>query len=289
MKSDYEKIINNPYVSWSFLHRVMQDEIPFQWHHHPEYELTFTLNSYGVKYIGGDVDHYKDNDLVLIGPNIPHSWKSQGKINDNEPHLALVIWFSSEWIEKLADTFPEMKAVKDFLRRINTAVTFSSEIIQQVRPDIIAIADLSPPYRTPLLLNILLQLASDSVSEFSSIIYPESFREDRKQVRNILEVIDYLNNNYHQRISVEQMATMCHVSPTTFHRLFKRITKKSPVDYMINLRIMHAAEKLLESQDSVSSIADDVGYSSLALFNRHFKASRGMSPREFRDTYLKNR
>jgi hypothetical protein len=46
-------------------------EIPFEWHHHPEYELTLTLNSRGWRFIGDHIGQYQAPDLVLVPPDMP--------------------------------------------------------------------------------------------------------------------------------------------------------------------------------------------------------------------------
>src|SRR5690554_1953047 len=86
--------------SWTMLNRRLDDAIPFQWHHHPEFELTLTLNSEGQRFIGDHVGSYGHADLVLVGPNLPHTWASRAKRDSAEPHIALVLWFRREWIEQ---------------------------------------------------------------------------------------------------------------------------------------------------------------------------------------------
>ena len=57
MKPFLEKINKPVDASWSMLNRRLQHGIPFQWHHHPELELTLTLNSRGLRFIGDQVGH----------------------------------------------------------------------------------------------------------------------------------------------------------------------------------------------------------------------------------------
>lgn len=71
MKSYLEKVSVPEDASWVLFERRLDDEIPFQWHHHPEFELTLTLNSQGQRYVGDDISAY--GDLVLLGPNLPHT------------------------------------------------------------------------------------------------------------------------------------------------------------------------------------------------------------------------
>jgi mannose-6-phosphate isomerase-like protein (cupin superfamily) len=79
MKPLLEKVTPPDGASWAWLDRRLDDAIPFQWHHHPEFELTLTLNSVGQRFIGDHIGEYGDGDLVLIGPNLPHTWASRAK------------------------------------------------------------------------------------------------------------------------------------------------------------------------------------------------------------------
>src|SRR5688572_15167349 len=105
MRPLLEKIRPEPGASWAMLNRRLDAEIPFQWHHHPEYELTLTLNSRGQRFIGDHIGAYDDGDLVLVGPNLPHTWASREKIAEGEPHVALVMWFLPEWAAPLGAVF----------------------------------------------------------------------------------------------------------------------------------------------------------------------------------------
>lgn len=285
MKSEYEKIIVKPYSSWSFLNRKMEDEIPFQWHHHPEFEFTLTLNSYGKRYIGSDISDYYENDLVMVGPNISHTWKSLGKFNNLEPHVALVIWVSADWIQKVIEIFPEMRPLNNLLKLSNNVVIFSEEAKSKVKDNFHKIPTLGWAERTPILLNILLILSQDEKMSISNVNKLNITSEGNKKIKKFIDVIDFIDKNYNKKISIEELAEMCFVSPATFHRSFKKILKKSPMDYIISLRINHASELMLEKDLAISIIAEQVGYSSLALFNRHFKELKKMSPREYRLTY----
>src|SRR3954470_18704850 len=117
MKPFLEKLQKPAGASWAWLDRKLDDGIPFQWHHHPEYELTLTLNSRGQRFIGDHIGSYDDGDLVLIGPNLPHTWSSIDKPDQARPHIALVMWFLPDWADHLTSRFPELRSVGAMLAR----------------------------------------------------------------------------------------------------------------------------------------------------------------------------
>ena len=81
-------------------------EIPFEWHHHPECELTLTLNSRGWRFIADHIGSYDSHDLVLMPPQMPHTWASPGPIDESNPHVAIVVWFTEPWALQLARDVP---------------------------------------------------------------------------------------------------------------------------------------------------------------------------------------
>ena len=95
MKPIFEKVVVPTGASWTLFHRRLP-AFPFEWHYHPEYELTFTLNSLGQRYIGDHIAPYGDGDLALVGPNLPHTWQSARPIDAGAPHVAIVMWFTPE-------------------------------------------------------------------------------------------------------------------------------------------------------------------------------------------------
>ncbi len=96
-------------ASWARRNRVRPGGIPFQWHHHPEYELALTLNSRGYRFVGA----YDDGDLVLVGLDLPHTWASTDSPDPGGPHVAQIIWFPPDWTEGPLGALPECAALRD--------------------------------------------------------------------------------------------------------------------------------------------------------------------------------
>ena len=82
---------------------------------------------------------------------------------------------------------------------------------------------------------------------------------------------------------------MVGMTPVSFSRFFKLRTGKTLSDYMIDIRMGHAARKLIDTTTSISEISYDCGFNNISNFNRIFKKKKVCSPKEFRDSYRKRK
>ena len=98
---------------------------------------------------------------------------------------------------------------------------------------------------------------------------------------------EFIEKNYHERITVEQLTTMLALSRRNFERRFKKATSNTVVEYMQRVKI-EAAKKGLESgRKNVNELMYEVGYSDTKAFRTVFKRTTGLSPIEYRNKYNK--
>lgn len=271
-------------ASWSMLNRRLDEAIPFQWHHHPEFELTLTLNSIGQRFIGDHTGEYGDGDLVLVGPNLPHTWVSRAKYDETTPHIALVLWFHPDWIRQVTAGAVELAPIEAMLSRAGRGLQFSKETADTVRSEIEAVFSKPPAERLLSLLNILGRIATDrQASTLASA--PGQSPELQESRERIDRVLTHLHLHYARTIPLEELADIAALSVSGLHRLFRRHTGTTVSDYLIRMRIGDACARLSATGQPVGHIADAVGYGSLANFNRQFRAQTGMTPREYRDVF----
>lgn len=88
--------------------------------------------------------------------------------------------------------------------------------------------------------------------------------------------------NLYANLSIDELAKLCHLSVASFKRKFKLVYKDSPKKYICKRKIEKAAALLKANNMRVSDIAYDVGFDSLATFNRNFISILGKSPSEYR-------
>ena len=96
--------------------------------------------------------------------------------------------------------------------------------------------------------------------------------------------LDFFNEKYNTNISIKRYAEERHISVCWFNRIFKRVTRETPMQHIINLRIANALNLLNETTYNITQIANIVGYDDAYYFSRIFKKHIGISPREYRKT-----
>jgi AraC-like DNA-binding protein len=270
-------------ASVAILNRRLRDGIPFEWHHHPEYELTLTLNSRGHRLIGDHLGEYEDGDVVLVGPNLPHTWCSTSGIDPKRPHVAIVAWFADAWATELVALMPELAGVGSMLQEARRGIHFSSAASTDVRPLIERLPAAPPDQRLIALLQVLRRLAADSARTplADPTMAPAAFAPDAR----LQKVLDHLDGGFDRPVDVPKLAQIACLSPSALHRMFQRHTKLTPIAYVMRLRIGRACAMLMNNSSSIAAVAERVGYRNLANFNRQFRSIKGVTPREFRALY----
>ena len=281
MKPFLEKVYRPPDASWSMLNRRLQDGIPFQWHHHPELELTLTLNSRGLRFVGDHVGEYDDGDLVLLGPNLPHTWASREAVRDGEPHVALVLWFDSEWAQRLTTGFVEFRPLDDLLARARRGVQFSLQLSTRVREEYTRLFEQPPVERLLGLMGLLNQLAEDgSGRPLASDAFRPSLHTDNRE--RIDRVLAYIHEHYTRELALQELADVAALSVSALHRMFRKHARTNVSEYITRIRIGDACARLASTEQPIAHIADAVGYGTFANFNRQFKQLTSLTPREYR-------
>ena len=93
----------------------------------------------------------------------------------------------------------------------------------------------------------------------------------------------FFNENYTKDISVEDYAKERHISTCWFIRSFKQVTKMTPMQYILSLRINGAISLMDTTTYNISQIAASVGYDNPLYFSRLFKKHTGFSPSEYKN------
>ena len=165
-----------------------------------------------------------------------------------------------------------------------------------------------PPQAIMLVYHRLVRLSSIeegflAVQELFSILYELSKFDNARELatssfakvevesesKRILKVKNYIDEHYKDDMCLEQLADLVGMTPTAFSRYFKQRTSKNISEYIVDIRLGHAARMLIDTADSVSTICWRTGFNTLSNFNRLFRKRKGCNPTEFREKYQKTK
>jgi AraC-like DNA-binding protein len=284
MKCQFEHVTFAKGCSIRIYHRQIPS-IPFEWHHHPVYELTLTLNSRGWRFIGDHIGQYEAQDLVLVPADMPHTWASTSSIDESLPHTALVVWFTKEWAFRLADSCSELSPLRKLITKANAGLSFPTSAGAKMELRLSDLLSQSPLKRMHTVQELLCELADSKATALATQIAtrPKSVDESGQLAR----VLDLLHKRFAKSIRIEDLCTAANLSARSLHRLFTRHLGENVSEYLGRLRIGRACMLLVETDLPISMVAAETGFSNLSNFNRQFRGSRHMTPREFRRFVVK--
>ncbi len=105
---------------------------------------------------------------------------------------------------------------------------------------------------------------------------------DDASIALILPALNYIGENFHESIRIEELADVCHISETHLRRIFQESMRMPPVEYINWVRIRAACKELRKTNASVSDIALHCGFTTISTFNRNFRKILGVSPQQWR-------
>ncbi len=111
---------------------------------------------------------------------------------------------------------------------------------------------------------------------------PTKFFENEKTVNKLKSILSYIRENFNSEISLQDMANVVGFTTKYFCQYFKKMTGKTPIDYLISFRIEWASRKLVETDESITSIAYSCGFNDTSFFIRTFRRLKNTTPKEYR-------
>ena len=101
----------------------------------------------------------------------------------------------------------------------------------------------------------------------------------------IKEAINYIEQNFQNNITIEDIAAVCGINRSYFGKIFRNSIGRSPQEFLMNYRMVKATELLKLTSLSIAEIGSAVGYENQLHFSRAFKTIYGVSPREWRNQH----
>jgi len=267
--------------------RVEHWSLPYfydHYHFHLECQLTYVLKGSGKLYSAGFSSDFNQDELYLIGKNVPHVFKSDKPDTESDEidreAQAISIFFDGDQFSNFFREFPEAHSIVSLIDDTSRGIKVVSDSENELKDLTTSLLRTEGFERILLLVKMLSFLTKyNEVRLLSAMKYSVNDPLDSNKLN---KVFDYINKNYKSPISLEEVASQINMTPSAFCRFFKRRTKNTFSNYLIETRIATACKLLLQNDLTVSESCYESGYNSTSNFHRHFRRVTGHSPIEYK-------
>lgn len=251
------------------------------WHFHPEYELVLNTKSNGTRIIGDNVELFDQYDMTLIAGNIPHCWnhyKIAGKVPDNH---GIAVHFTKASLGEEFLKQHEMHIVKRLLEESERGIAFSVEDARNSEKHFIDMVNHSGIDKVIDFFCLIRILCN---AEKRRMLCSENYKMtfDEYGNKRMTDVYSFIRENFNRPISLKEISLIANMSPFAFSRYFKQKSGAGFVEYVNQVRTNKACYLLRETEYQVHDIAIDCGFASISNFNKQFRKTVGISPRDYR-------
>lgn len=253
----------------------------FEWHQHPECELTLIETGAGQRFVGDHIDAYQPGDLVLLGSDLPHTWASHP--GSGRRHKAVVVQFDPDWLDVFLASTPEARAIQSLIQRSRRGLRFTGPAQAYAAEQLPKMTKQRGMERVLSLIALLDRLAhSRKITPLASPAYE---RAGHLADSRIDRVCRFIHDHVTEPITQARVAERVHMSGPAFSRFFRQRVGMTYSRYVHELRIGHACRLLLETDRSVTEACFASGFNNLSNFNRVFLSIKGVSPRRYRQKH----
>lgn len=259
------------------------------WHWHDEIEIDIVKDGSAEYYIGEDKITVYSGNAIFIKSNVFHTIRSEG----GECTIISLIFSPSilfnnttkglgfSYMNVLDSTADKAILFDKFDKNGRAIISFLEDIIE---------LNLNKSYGYELLTkSALCQLWFLLIKDLphSEAIAKKEVKETRLSLdeERIKDALSFIQENYADSITLDDIASSIHISKSECCRLFKRVINLTPFEYLMRYRIICACDIMIQSQkndESISFLAGSVGFNSASYFNKLFKEYIGCTPSEFK-------
>ncbi len=267
----------NPTILFaSKLKMVVEDK----YHSHNDFtELTIILSGKGRYFVEEKVYDVEPGDIIVCNPGVHH------KNIVTSPSEPTVEFFTGFYGYHFKNMPPETIQLKDGGYHLRLSADARREVMKQCY-EMLAENEARQIGKYFMLKARLMQVLLLMMREIVETPRPKqkscNFESYNKSYA-VKKIINYLNENYEHKISLDQIAHNMYLSPVYISKIFKEETGESPINYLIKIRLEKARDILEHSEDgSIKNIATEVGYDDVYHFSKLFKKYYGISPQNYR-------
>ena len=262
---------------------LYQEDIEFVFydklHQHDEIQISFIEKGAGTLLVGDTISSFTENDIFILGSNLPHAFKSDK--NGTEKSKMLTLFFTETSFGESFFKLNELAEINYLFSKSQQGLNIKSNSTEIIK-NFLKLKTVSKLERFILFLEILKMVSEATSIPLSTFVDNKKYSDtEGKRMRN---VFDFTIENANQKISLEDIASIANMTKNSFCKYFKKRTNKTYISFLTELRIENACKLLKSDHDvSINEIAYKVGFNNISNFNRKFKEVKKVTPISYRN------
>jgi AraC-like DNA-binding protein len=251
------------------------------WHFHPEYEVILNTRSNGTRIVGDSVELFDQYDLVMIGGNIPHCWNYYRKTGAVPEETGIMLHFKISSLGEELLSQHEMHGIRKLLMESERGLAFSFQVAKKAEP---ILKEMVVTKGTDKIIGFFSLMKLMSNSENKNFLCSENYKMafDERGNKRMTDVYNHIRENFHKQLTLEKVSRIAHMSPFAFSRYFKKNCGAGFIEYLNRVRMNKACYLLRETEYQVHDISEECGFLSISNFNKQFRKTEGVAPRDYR-------
>ena len=272
--------------SSDLVHAFLMKDYDIGMHEQEFFEINIISRGHGVHYINNNMINANVGDVFIIPPKISHGYV--GGDGFDVFHIILSDAFMNKYIADLQNlsAFYKLFGAEPLMRGRTTYplhLTLSKEELAPALNIIFEISryiNFSDP--TECLIRSNLAMASISLLCNAYALSNPNSAMSQSEDHALMESISYIHERYYDKITIENLIQIAHMSRTSYIKKFKEICKMSPAAYITKIRIESATTMLLNTSLSVSEIAYKTGFYDASHLTKTFETYYSMTPMKYK-------
>lgn len=256
-------------------------------HLHADFsELVIVMNGTAMHQVDNDSYFIKKGDVFVLGDDVKHGYTFTNKLEICNIMFQPRMLLDSDYDVRKLSGFHALFVIEPYLTKKHEFQSRLSlnlqhfEEIHALTDTMLREYDSHAPGRNTILFSYFMILVT-----LLSRFYALPSHETQTNAINIAQSVSYIENNFTENISIDELADISHLSARHFTRLFTASYHITPGNYILSLRMQYACQLLKNTPETISEIALMTGYSDSNYFSRQFHKFYGISPREYRNNY----
>ena len=256
-------------------------------HRHTEFEISIFLSGAGVYNTNSGDYEFRKGDIFLFSSNEYHCITNIYEDGEQKEMQLLNIQFAPAFIYAAdnlnATSFMNIfinrtEKFRNMLARNNRCTASIRQMFYHIKQEC---EEKKPCYQTEV-RNSVISILINIFRNYNYANFTTDSPTSHTDIRNLQKAIAFINENFCEDISLDEIAQAAYISKYHFSRLFKSVYNMTVWDYINIKRIDKAVHLLSSSDETITIIAMKSGFNSVTNFNRIFKKVKGCVPKEYR-------